>query len=165
MIEVIDDFLRMDESHLLHEQLTGNYFPWFYQTDRETEGDGNYQLTHLWQDAWIYEENNGWNSGVTENLFLLLNRLPIKKLWRVKANLQPPVDTIEPCVYHTDPPPTAKNITTAVYYVTNGGYTEFETGEKIKSISNRLVMFPSELKHRGSTSTDARVVININFER
>ena len=48
---------------------------------------------------------------------------------------------------------------------TNNGYTEFENGEKVKSVANRLVMFPSNFEHRGVTQTDeqTRIMINFNF--
>ena len=55
---------------------------------------------------------------------------------------------------------------TAILYInTNNGITIFETGEEIKSEENKIVMFPSNLKHTGTTHTDekVRVVLNINY--
>ena len=55
---------------------------------------------------------------------------------------------------------------TAVYYInSNNGYTYFENGEKVESVANRLVAFPSQMKHGGTTCTDTqtRVVINLNY--
>ena len=55
---------------------------------------------------------------------------------------------------------------TAIFYVnSNNGYTEFETGECIHSLANRMVLFPSNIKHRGVTQTNAkeRFVINFNW--
>jgi predicted nuclease of restriction endonuclease-like RecB superfamily len=55
---------------------------------------------------------------------------------------------------------------TGIYYCnTNNGYTAFEDGDQIESVQNRLVLFPSNMKHSGSTCTDvnSRVAININF--
>ena len=60
----------------------------------------------------------------------------------------------------------ASHWTTAIFYInTNNGYTEFENGEKIESVANRLIMFPSNIKHRGVTQTDeqTRIMINFNF--
>ena len=57
---------------------------------------------------------------------------------------------------------------TAIYYInTCNGYTEFKTGEKVKSVSNRMVIFDSELEHQGVTATDdkRRVLINFNYKR
>ena len=47
----------------------------------------------------------------------------------------------------------------------NNGYTYFEDGQKVKSKENRAVLFPSNLPHAGtsSTDTDLRVVLNIDY--
>jgi hypothetical protein len=56
--------------------------------------------------------------------------------------------------------------TTLILYMnTNNGYTEFEDGMKVESVANRIVSFPEETKHRGTSCTDEkiRMVINFNF--
>jgi hypothetical protein len=55
---------------------------------------------------------------------------------------------------------------TAIYYLNgNNGYTEFEDGTKIETVSNRIVIFDGLKKHRGVSQTDTtfRYVINLNF--
>ena len=56
---------------------------------------------------------------------------------------------------------------TAIFYVnSNNGYTIFkESKEKVESVENRLVVFPTNLEHCGVSCTDnnQRVVINFNF--
>ena len=55
---------------------------------------------------------------------------------------------------------------TGIFYLnSNDGYTFFENGEKIKSVENRMVIFPSSLYHAGTTHTDAqyRCVVNMNW--
>ena len=57
-------------------------------------------------------------------------------------------------------------ITTSIFYVnTNNGYTKFEDGTKVESVANRLVSFPANKKHTGTSCTDekTRVVINFNY--
>ena len=58
-------------------------------------------------------------------------------------------------------------VKTAIFYVnSNNGYTIFkESKKKVRSVENRLVIFPSELEHCGGSCTDnkQRVVINFNF--
>ena len=55
-------------------------------------------------------------------------------------------------------------MTTAIYYVnTCDGFTEFEDGTKTEAVANRLVKFPSNLKHRGVSQTDTRFKCVINF--
>ena len=47
----------------------------------------------------------------------------------------------------------------------NNGYTYFEDGSKVYSKARRLIRFDSNIKHSGTTHTDAkhRFVININY--
>ena len=56
-------------------------------------------------------------------------------------------------------------ITSILYLNTNNGYTEFEDGTKVESVANRFISFPIETKHRGTSCTDKkiRVVINFNY--
>ena len=56
--------------------------------------------------------------------------------------------------------------TVSIFYInTNNGYTKFEDGTIVKSFANRLLTFPSNLKHCGTSCTDerTRVVINFNY--
>ena len=56
----------------------------------------------------------------------------------------------------------------SIFYInTNNGYTYFETGEKIKSVENRLITFDNKLKHYGTTSTNTqtRIVLNLCYEK
>ena len=48
---------------------------------------------------------------------------------------------------------------------TNNGYTLFENGTKIESVANRMITFPTNMKHTGTSCTDenTRVVINFNY--
>jgi hypothetical protein len=47
----------------------------------------------------------------------------------------------------------------------NDGYTKFETGEIVESVANRIVIFDSDVKHTGTTCTNAlgRFVVNLNY--
>ena len=42
---------------------------------------------------------------------------------------------------------------------------EFEDGTIIKNVANRIVEFPSHIKHRGVSQTDTktRILMNINY--
>ncbi len=55
---------------------------------------------------------------------------------------------------------------TSIFYVnTNNGYTKFEDGTIVESVANRMVIFPANIKHTGTTCSDEkrRVVINFNY--
>jgi len=57
--------------------------------------------------------------------------------------------------------------TTGIFYLnTNNGETIFENGERVKSVENTFVTFPSNLRHTGTTNTcnaAYRVVLNFNY--
>jgi hypothetical protein len=46
---------------------------------------------------------------------------------------------------------------------TNNGYTLLETGDKIESVENRLVLFPCNILHTGITQTDTKVRVLLTF--
>ena len=82
---------------------------------------------------------------------------------KIKANLNPRTKNVLVHGFHTDVP---FDCMTAILYInTNNGYTIFDNGYKVESVENRFLMFPSQLKHSGSTCTNAkrRVVINFNY--
>ena len=89
---------------------------------------------------------------------------------KIRAKLLTRTPEIEESDFHTDiMGPTEEKIsqmTTAIYYVNaNNGYTEFEDGTKVESVENRIVIFPSNIKHRGTSCTNeqTRMVINFNY--
>lgn len=90
---------------------------------------------------------------------------------RLKVNMQFPCVDIIPSPFHCDIPkndiPNDVKVYTAILYLnTNNGYTIFEdTGEKVQSIKNQLLLFNAKRAHAGTSFTNAknRIVINMNF--
>ena len=90
---------------------------------------------------------------------------------RLKVNMQFPCAEIIQSPFHCDIPkndiPDGVKVYTAIYYLnTNNGYTIFEdTGEKVQSIKNQLLLFDAKKAHAGTSFTNAknRIVINMNF--
>lgn len=162
-ILVHDNFLTDDEYKGIYDLFTGSTIPWFFNGS-VTYGNGplesqfhDFQFTHT-----MYASTRV-QSPMFEKLTPILDKLSIKALVRIKANLIPYAKTIIEHDMHIDFPYEAK---TAIFYVnTNNGYTKFETGEKVQSIGNRAVIFPMQTKHCGTTCTNSkiRVVININY--
>ena len=57
-----------------------------------------------------------------------------------------------------------KQWTTSIFYInTNNGHTRFENGKRVESVANRMVTFPSHLQHTGTSCTNARTRVLINF--
>ena len=96
----------------------------------------------------------------------LRDKLDAGSYFRIKANLYPAVEKVYTHGFHIDLP--YPNVLSAIYFVnSNNGYTYFKTDElmRVENIKNRLVIFPNGLLHSGTTCTDtkARVVINFNY--
>ena len=89
-------------------------------------------------------------------------RLKVQSWVRIKANFSPKNVNIIEQRLHRDG---SFGDYTAVYYINScNGYTYFEDGYKVKSVANRIVIFPRDTKHSGTTSSDSyRQVINFNY--
>ena len=89
------------------------------------------------------------------------------KILSIKANLNPKTVFHGQLGYHTDFKDPSPSFKTSVYYInTNNGWTELKTGEKVKSVENRMIIFDSDIEHQGVTCTDQnrRVIVNFNYE-
>ena len=110
-------------------------------------------------------------SSYFEILEPILVKIDPISLWRAKANLITKTPNIVENSYHIDmlflkSEKKIKQWTTSIFYInTNNGYTEFEDGTKVESVANRMVTFPGNIEHRGTSCTDKkiRVVINFNY--
>ena len=167
MFKVIDNFLDKESFlKLQHELLLSRNFPWYFQdmkdleyVHKKNESDLNQaQFTHvIYSD---YKPTSEWFFLVQP----LLKKLKVKSLLRIKANLIPYSPKPYEGYFHRDNPFACLS---AIYYInTNNGYTRFEKNNKtVESKENRIVMFDSKLKHRGTNTTDQkkRVVLNINY--
>ena len=82
---------------------------------------------------------------------------------RAKINNNLATENIIEHGFHIDTEIKSKTI--IYYFNTNNGYTLFENGNKVESISNRLIIFDSSMHHTGTTCTNKsnRYVLNINY--
>ena len=167
-MEIIDNFLPNNNFYHIKNIITSQYFPWCYApTLKNVETGEINELEHKeTQNQFVHLFYN-FDVPVTEyfqELKCFREKLEVKSLVRIKANLNPCVDKVLEHGYHIDLP----DCTTAVYYLnTCEGYTKFETGEVVESVENRIVIFDSNIKHTGTTTTNptGRFVINFNFFR
>lgn len=156
-INVIDNFLPTDEFLALQEFMEGDQVAWYRNNGVNDFNDGNRQFTHT-----FYENPNRYSVSFDKVVPVIAKLNPVV-LFRVKANLLPKTHEIQEFGFHVDYHQPC--VTSILYINTNNGYTLFETGEKIESVENRFVVFPSFVRHAGTTCTDThdRIVININF--
>lgn len=166
MIKIYDDLLYKAESNFLLNSLICDVFPWHYGSKVVRPEDSFCDELDDFQFCNIIYDNMKPNSKDEFNLVTpILDKadLRIVSLIRIKANLLPRRDRIIKHGFHTD---VLYPCTTGIYYANScNGYTEFEDGTIVESVQNRFVTFPSTMKHTGTTCTDAktRVVINFNY--
>lgn len=166
-MEIIDNFLPDSDHQKFFRLLKSNYFPWFLTEVLETEyhpiecnENDNYQFSYIFCSV----KNGVFTKGkFFDSVFPFFQKLTPRNVLMIKANLTLRTNKIIEHGLHVDHHFNSK---TAVYYVnSNDGYTKFETGEVVESVANRIVIFDSDIKHTGTTCTNAlgRFVVNLNY--
>ena len=167
---IVDNFIDQDSFQTLKWMMHGRFqelsknFCWNYcETIDYGDDEDKFQFIHN-----FYTYNKGSCSPHYNLLDPILQKLRCKEIYRIKANLLTRTPEIVPNTFHTDIQGNWGVIpyTTSILYMnTNNGYTEFENGTKVESVENRWVLFPEDTKHRGTSCTDekVRVVINFNY--
>ena len=138
---------------------------WFYVPVIEIGDYEKNQFIH-----WFYNDGASCSPHL-DYLTSVFEIITPATLYRIRANLMTHTPTIVKNIFHTDiiecanVPEKLKQWTTSIFYVnSNNGYTEFEDGTKVESVANRLVTFPANLKHRGTSCTDENIRVVINFD-
>jgi hypothetical protein len=152
----INNPIEDNEHNTIKNSLFASNFQWYLSDGINSVKDGNKQFCHL-----FFAEHKIY-SNFFDILKPVLNFLKATAIVRIKANLNPKINSIIEHGYHTD----FKDCKTAVYYVnTNNGYTKFKNGFISKSEENKIICFDSNLEHTGTSCTDEdfRCVINFNY--
>jgi hypothetical protein len=161
---ICTDVLQQQHYEYIFKTLTNDTFPWNYNdhvvdtTEFGTEEKHQLQFIHKFHEvSTILTEPKYW-----QMLFPIFEVLRPHTFIRVKANNIPGKEKIITHGMHTD---TGIPLSyTAIYYVnSNNGFTEFDNGDRVDSVANSMIVFPSYMRHTGSTCTDARSRININI--
>lgn len=162
-LNILDDFLPRNEFENIKQIMLSNNFPWFLndgKTDHlnPTESLVDYQFNHL------FYENGLANSDYYYLLSPILRAIHPLALVRIKANLNPYINSIEHYPHHTDYD--NEKITTGIFYLTTtDAPTEFQDGTKCQCVENRFVSFNALQAHRGTLLTNKkfRCLINFNY--
>ena len=164
-MKVIDNKVSKTLQNKIEEYFLHDNFPWYYnntKVDKEGKDDlNNYQLTHtFFSDGKI-------NSGAYNLIEPILQKLKVKKLIRAKANLVPRTFRIHKFEAHVDQ---EEDYKAAILYInTNNGYTYFHNGGKhgsdkfVNSKENTIVLFKANQRHYGTTCTNEKIRVLINF--
>ena len=156
-IKIEDNFLVQEDFDKIQKRMMGYSFPWFYN-----DGDKDMKYLHFQHTFEVSKD---------ENMSLILAVLNPVSVFRIRALLLAKTSIIVESTLHSDlfgaPEEKIKQWTTSIFYVnTNNGYTKFEDGTKVESVANRMLTFPTNMKHAGTSCTDekTRVVINFNYK-
>jgi hypothetical protein len=174
-IRAIDNFLNPEDWKVISEAMLGTNEPrgpaghvgWVWNP-AVTTGTGSEICDELddWQFTHTIFNQLGYEQSPLFNFIQPIisdPRLNVRAIQRIKANLNPRHHKIVKHGFHTD---VDYECNTAIFYLnTNNGYTEFEDGNKVPSVANRMIIFPSTVRHTGTTCTDEkrRVLINFNY--
>jgi hypothetical protein len=172
---IVENFLDDEEFVDIEKFICGKKTEWTYNPIKSRPETGvvsddrtyhNQQMVKVYYNPPVVYDMN-WLSH-----FSAINwRFSPLSLLRVKVNMQFPCVEIIQSPFHCDLPkndiPNDVKVYTAILYLnTNNGYTIFEdTGEKVQSIKNQLLLFNAKRAHAGTSFTNAknRIVINMNF--
>ena len=179
-MNIQDNFLNEEEFTKIKEILSPDGtcpLPWALTpiNTKAVEGDGqqagnvtptddkyNYYISHL-----FYSYNrDGWNTITSEYINYmrpLVAKLRAKAMMRLKVSVYFCKDKHIEHGYHQD---FQWDSTTSIFYVnTNNGYTKFEDGTIVESVANRVVTFPTPIRHTSLSQTDTgyRITINCNY--
>ena len=163
-IEVIDDFLPINQYKQVHEFMHSFDIPWFLNKGKVDDKDGISQFTHS------FWKNHGIQSRSIKTIAFLMEAVQFNALVKVKANLTFGRPELLTTKFHVD----AKDAnldsrTTAIFYLsdTNGPTLFKDPEQEVECKQNRLVKFDAHhehaaVLHKGDPSS-RRIVINFNY--
>tara|TARA_Y100000758_G_scaffold257167_1_gene194369 strand:- start:5 stop:523 length:519 start_codon:yes stop_codon:yes gene_type:complete len=162
-VEIRDNLLVKKDLTELENLIYGN-LPWYLNKEQVTGADDGCWFSHI-----IYDEDVPKSDIYNPVMDIFKNYLKYVTLIRINANLLLRQETPSISDFHTDCDwnfEDEEKMTTAIFYLnTNNGVTEFKDGDRIDSVKNRLIIFPTTASHRaiGQTDVSKRIVFNFNF--
>ena len=164
-MKIEDNFLKQEEFEKIQKLMDEpSPFPWFYADRIVFEDDvDKFQFIHAFYD------NHMPMSPFSNELDSIINIIQPFSIVKIRAKLLTRTPEIVESTFHVDIPLSEENLkqwTTSIFYInTNNGYTKFEDGTIVESVANRMLSFPANMKHCGTSCTDERrrIVINFNY--
>jgi len=153
------NFLKQKNLNDLKNLIFNEDFPWRIR-NKMANSDKNIWFTYSFL-------NNFTSKSENFNLFIapILKKLKCKFPIQIRANMT--LNKLyDKSGWHTDY--NFKSTTAILYLNTCNGGTEFKIKNKIKFVKaeeNKIVIFPTNIEHRGCSSSDVdmRYIINFNY--
>jgi len=160
------DFFTITNTFFPQDLKNPNNFSWNYQ--KGIVRDPKLGLTGYEEHDWmyvrqLYSSDNGLRFDKYYHVVKpILNKLKVKKVFDIRANLLVPTKEHIYHEFHVDREVPHK---VGLFYVTDcNGFTILKDNGRVDCKSNRMLIFDGSIQHHSVTSTDfPRSVININY--
>ena len=162
-MRVIDNFLQQEYYEHLYDLISSTEFKWIYQNQvASTNEDPRANLDHYYFVHSLFYEYK-IESPLYDNFIHLFKMLNVQFLFRARVLLY--VNQGKQIIHdrHTDH---GESCNTALIYMnSNDGFTEFEDGERVDSVKNRLLVFDGSVLHSSSTPTNTkdRMLLSVTY--
>ena len=166
---IIDDFISEDDLVKIEQNVLQASIFKAYESTAFQESDDVYDV--MMNRVFFSPFYDSRTKPICDQEYLpyfyhIIDRIPdLKVLLRVSLNLTFATPKSNVSQFHIDNH--IQNSFTNIFYLnSNNGGTKFEkSGDVVQSQRNRLVMFPSFLKHAAVNTTDTKLrwVLNINY--
>ena len=186
---IYDNCVPLDLFERMRNDIFGREFTWHYNSypvtpadhlpehykiptpiDGYENNDRAWELNHIFYS--VYERPYAWSSA-TQIISPILEILSPRAWIRARANLDPRESDLMVNGWHYDmgygpastiySNPYDDTMTASLYMNTNNGYTLLETGDKIESVENRLLLHPNDILHTGVNQTDTNIRVLLSF--
>jgi len=154
-----DNYLNEGDHKNLKKLMMKETFPWSFKDTVASPFDKD-KLHFYWTHI-FFTQSSGITSPFFNMLLPILNKLEVKALIRVKANLYSNQGKIIEHKKHFDFVFEHKGALFSLN--TCNGFTTLNDGTKIKSVGNRILLFDPSIPHHSSTCTDENIRVNINI--
>ena len=163
--KIIKNFLEPNFFENLKGNILNLEFPW-YRRKRQVFTKDKLELGYFTHS--FYNNHTATSPYSRDWILPILDKLNAKSVIEVRANLTPSVFFLgnRGSAFHTDHP--TKNKTAILYLNTCDGGTDIEVDNEcifVQAEENKIVIFDSNLLHRGvvSNNSDFRWIINFNY--
>ena len=169
-LKIIDNFLSDNDFYLLKrntiEIQDGPQIPFEIVTD--VEGTSPQQVKDYWSWYMIYMiySMDAPRSQICGEICRLFTPkfeqfVNFRTMIRIKINAYPYTNVVKEHKKHIDY--SYDHIGAVFSFNTCDGYTKFSDGTKVESVANRIVFFDASKYHQSTTTSNAKLRYNINF--
>ena len=167
-LNIIDNFLPENEFEMLVNNTIGRNDgkQVQFRVVSNVENFGAAQEYWSWYMIHMVYLNDAPQSEIYPNLYQIFvskfkQIAKFKSLIRIKLNAFPHTDKVREHKKHFDY--SYEHIGAVFSLNTCDGYTKFSDGTKVESIANRIVFFDASKHHQSTTTSNAKLRYNINF--